>query len=284
MLNIKEISLRIEQPHTCKLEDVPSLKTLCESHPYSQIFPILYLKILATHNDIHLDVELQKYAYRIADRTVLFNLLNPTEEKISEVNTKTTIENKKENAKNVLTSAQQTTTPTLSPLPSLDDDVLQSLSNETKQYSINYELEENQKNSAKEHLSSLQQAERMSFIDWLDKNSTTNEQAQPFLHTNNTKKRSSSDLIERFINNESLISSRRNKIKKQSLEDIELTPQAIQSIDESGMPASETLAKIFIAQGNFSRAVAIYQQLCLLQPEKKSFFSQKIDELNKKII
>jgi hypothetical protein len=55
------------------------------------------------------------------------------------------------------------------------------------------------------------------------------------------------------------------------------------SLDENSLPVSETLAKIFISQGNYPKAIYAYEQLMVLNPEKKIFFAQKIEELTKKI-
>jgi hypothetical protein len=59
--------------------------------------------------------------------------------------------------------------------------------------------------------------------------------------------------------------------------------KAKESIDPNAVPVSETLAKIFAAQGNYPRAIAAYEQLMLTIPEKKTFFATQIKELKKKL-
>ncbi|NCA21087.1 MAG: hypothetical protein EBS86_08125, partial [Crocinitomicaceae bacterium] len=60
--------------------DVKNLLELVELYPYVSTFPILYLKALANSKDIRLESEIEKYAYRISSRAVLFDLLNERQE------------------------------------------------------------------------------------------------------------------------------------------------------------------------------------------------------------
>ena len=46
---------------------------------------------------------------------------------------------------------------------------------------------------------------------------------------------------------------------------------------------SETLAKIYITQGEFKEAISVYKKLKLKDPEKENYFNSKIEELKAKL-
>jgi hypothetical protein len=58
-----------------------------------------------------------------------------------------------------------------------------------------------------------------------------------------------------------------------------LEAEIIKSITEDNNIISETLANLLVAQGQTSKAVKMYQALCLQFPEKSIYFAKKIKEL-----
>lgn len=58
---------------------------------------------------------------------------------------------------------------------------------------------------------------------------------------------------------------------------------AKQSIQDQTNLASETLAKLLTRQGQYRKAIKIYQRLGLLYPEKSRYFAATIEELKQKI-
>lgn len=60
--------------------------------------------------------------------------------------------------------------------------------------------------------------------------------------------------------------------------------QKIKDASDSGLIVSETLAKIYINQGEIKEAISVYNKLKLKNPEKEIYFDSKIAELKAKLI
>jgi len=81
MLNWEQIAQRIQHPALCTKDDLTGLKELCDKYPYSQVFPMVYLKALSDGKHIQFEEELENYAFRITDRVQLYDLLHSYDER-----------------------------------------------------------------------------------------------------------------------------------------------------------------------------------------------------------
>lgn len=138
----------------------------------------------------------------------------------------------------------------------------------TPQFS-NYSLEKESKTSSKKGFSS-----------WLKANN--NEVEREEIDSKDKK----NSLVNQFIKDEPSISRPKKdekEVEKPKAEFFSPVKKARRSLDENTLPVSETLAKIFAAQGNFPKAIYAYQQLIAINPEKKIFFANQITELTKKL-
>lgn len=89
-------------------------------------------------------------------------------------------------------------------------------------------------------------------------------------------------IIDEFIEKDPKIRRFEESIKEEVKEKVPFfnpLEKAKESINEEVMPVSETLAKIYVAQGNYPKAIVAYNQLMLLFPEKKIFFADQIRKL-----
>jgi len=79
-------------------------------------------------------------------------------------------------------------------------------------------------------------------------------------------------LIDQFLANQP-------RISKPKAEFFSPTKAAKVSISESDDLVSETLAKIYVQQGNFQKALKAYESLFLQNPEKSTYFAARIKEV-----
>ncbi len=123
----------------------------------------------------------------------------------------------------------------------------------------------------------------LSFVDWLkyvnDREKVAikaKEEKATEPIGNSNKKLGAFDLIDKFIKEEP-------KITRQKVEFYNPVNKAKQSVAEDITFVSETLAKIYVLQGNYIKALQAYENLHLKYPEKRLYFAAQIKNLRKLI-
>ena len=248
-------------------------KELIAVYPYASIFAIAYLEELKNSGDIHFEGELLKHAFKISNRQVLHQLLSQEQEPVEEeelietLSINTTIEIVEEQPLIIETEKDEQITDELETL------IKSSVANTVFIKEFN-EDGEKLKIAAEEAASSNPIVEQKTI-----KTETATVDVNPKSFNNWLKMADGKEKTEKEERTSTMI-----PIEKQKRDFYSPIKKAKESIDENKMPVSETLAKIFILQGNYPKAIYVYEQLILLYPEKKNIFATQIKHLSIKLI
>ncbi len=116
--------------------------------------------------------------------------------------------------------------------------------------------------------------EKRTFEEWLLNFQTT--RGIEVAETEKTEKKSKGDIIDRFLSDESpkIIRPEHNKLTEK--------PQPSPTKKETTNDfMTETLAKIYIKQGHYDKAIESYRKLSLKYPKKNSYFASQIENIKK---
>ena len=268
MLNSEYIHSKLTNIQTCSSEDAIHFASMIELYPYASSFSILYLKSLSNSKDIRFDSELEKHAFRIQSRSVLYDLLhNKNEEQQILIPEIIEIETQQE-----ITSEELLIEEIDSRESELEKQILSAA------FSANYvdkELTQIEPEVVSSEIIFLPTQEMLSpkkpEID-----DSTSLSFGSWLKVNNSRAVLSEEVDfdepkQEFYTFE--------KPKKEFFSPVK---KAKESVDENKMPVSETLARIFELQGNLPKAIYVYEQLSLIFPKKKTYFASQINLLKKK--
>ena len=260
----------IKHPEKLNKETLYDLRSLVALYPYYQPARLLMLRNLYLLHDPTFDEELRRAAVYITDRRVIFNLVEAAHYKLKRPTTK-------------VREGNRTVT--------LIDSFLSSIPAEQEENNNDNELKDKKKTKRKptaadatvDYVSYLLATDFEDEDDSQDEDiavaennpSKTNKETNPSTQMNGMQ------LIDKFINDDGgKLTLKDNPEFVPQLEDTNSEGEKVP--DDSFF--TETLAKIYIKQGRYSKALEIIKRLNLNYPKKNAYFADQMRFLEKLIL
>jgi tetratricopeptide (TPR) repeat protein len=249
-MNRDQFNEWLANPDLLGLDTLARLKEVVDDYPFFQTARLLYLLNLKKLNDYRFDMELRRMAIFSGDRARLRKLIR---------------------FQGIVPAASGSTgnvieTP-MTEIPSQEQDERLKILEKQIRARLQ-EIEEKQ--------SGLRQLmdEKEEIVSRSQTNSLSGE--LPGEEGQRYRALPKDDLLEEFIQERKGQAS--GQVPFYSPEE-----SARRSIEENDDIISETLARLVAAQGKFDRAIKIYQQLMLKNPQKSSYFAAQIEKLRKEL-
>ncbi len=241
----------IRHPELMDKETLYDLRSLLALYPYFQTARLLLLQNLYLLHDPSFDEELRRSAVYVADREVMFNLVESAHYRLRQPE-KPKDETKAETTENGGTSRTI----------SLIDRFLDSIPADTDNNAATNDGRKKRKPTPADAA--------IDYVSYLLETEGGLDDDSPAMR--------GQDLIDNFINNDS------GKIELK--DEPEYTPEIENNDKKEGDEKyfTETLAQIYIRQGRYSKALEIIKRLNLNYPKKNAYFADQIRFLEKLII
>jgi len=268
-MNKLEFSNILKQPQGINEQQTMGLKGVLNDFPYFQSARAVYLKGLKNEESYSYNHELKLTAAYTTDRSVLFdyitsnsfnqNIISETQQKLQEhVNDIDVI------AAEEISIFNSETSP-------FDEKVLNPDLFEEKTV-------ENTTAIAEDNLAigtplEFNNNETHSFQEWLKLSPTSTIERIEIKEEKKHKTLRNVDLIDKFITSKPKIAPVKKTVSLKNL--------AQENSFNSNELMTETLAKVYLEQKNYKKAIQAYRILSLKYPEKNSFFADRISDLEK---
>ncbi|MBE0675283.1 MAG: hypothetical protein IH591_11525 [Bacteroidales bacterium] len=280
-MNRSDFHSLIRQPAMIDKASLTDLKEILQIFPWFHSAHLLFLKGLKNSDDIRFDIQLRESAPHIPDRARLYFLLHQemdiqkdgsfipdSPQAITQVKKEPTADSQTE----VVTRPEEVLRAEIDKrLAELDvkpESTEQPDVRESETY-IHYP----DRLLVLEGPAVSVESETTDSIEYSDASST--DLLEFDLPVENIP--SAQDLIDRFIELSPRIETSRPR------DDSPVEDLSEPHTQERESFVSETLARIYLEQGYYARAIHIYDKLCLKYPEKSSYFAGQIEKINELI-
>ena len=239
----------MENPALLNDKTLEELKEILDEFPYFQTVRLLYTRNLLNENNFRFANQLKTCALYVTDRKILFHLLNPKQPD-AEIQGLSTA-----NFTEVNKSSQQPEINKENDREKTSENILNY-----EQTESTYRLRDMDLESEKSLGQLVREINTAAGKNFKDKETGSKE-----------------NLIDRFLEENPSISNSRSGLSKNS----DIDPEQEEIFNENDEFITETLAKIYIKQGLYQKAINAFQKLTLKYPEKSVYFALQIEEVTK---
>ena len=264
-MNLTDFTYLINKPEALNERHTESLEKVLDEFPYFQSARVLRLKHLYNQDSFKYNHALKIAASYTNDRSVLFDFI--TSDTFVSVQ-KGLYEKKLEELLNIHVIESEHVIVEAKPINALEQSILSSI----KEARTDEEKAEAKLDIGKPL--EFSKDEKHSFQEWLQlsrlKPIVRETEIPSEKEVSNSGKKKHTDLIDKFIAENPKITP----IAKDAV-----IPVAATQTEDTTYLMTETLARVYLEQKKYSKAIQAYEILILKYPEKSSFFADRISDI-----
>jgi hypothetical protein len=289
-LNTKDFTYLLNKPYSVTGRQTTELEQILMDFPYLQSARAIHLKGLYNQDSFRYNTELKKTAAHTTDRSVLFDFitsehfqsvqkgyLEEIEKAVSQISV-TDVEviqpsaNKLEESikQTIKEAGQENEGDTVQPIPDTVIEMTEpATGSEQEPSTMEVKLELGKPLE-------FEKSEKHSFQEWLQLSKLApidreNERAPEQITEPEDPKAKKLELIDKFIETNPKIVGDKNTPPP--------PPKTDRSSQDTSYLMTETLARVYLEQKKYSRAIQAYEILILKYPEKSVFFADRISDI-----
>lgn len=270
----KELTALLQHPASITPAQTAELKELLERYPYFQAARAVRLKGLRNERSLHYNKELKLTAAYTIDRAVLFDLI--TSEEFEQDQIADRIKKQEQIQKEIQEQPEETKEEN----PVALDQALKKKLREEESQKITPSAPSEEKTEQREEKDVLElgkplifrKEENHSFSEWLKLTTAKPIERAPISPEDEKNRSRKFDLIDEFISKSPKINPAVPANRSNLAEERLVSPEALMT---------ETLARVYLEQKNYKKAIQAYKILILKNPEKSGFFADQIRAIEK---
>lgn len=295
-MNTKDYTYLLNKPYSLNERQTTELESILTEFPYLQSARAIYLKGLYNRDSFKYNTELKKTAAYTTDRTVLFDFIISEEFRSID---KTALEEREKAVSDIVVTDSVIIAPPPAPINKLEESIKfiikeadteityvtektdpiieadDDISAETETIEAAKTEVADEKQAAVPQIGSpldFNESETHSFAEWLQLSKPAPIQRETTITAPaNEELDKKYSLIDKFIEANPKIAP----VKKDSPTPV----NASKTIAESPGLMTETLARVYLEQKKYTKAIQAYEILILKYPEKITFFADRILEI-----